>query len=78
MDWVERYKMNSAMRLFMLISACLIWGGILLTGWKDVHGLLYIPAVFFLFAAVTGICPGFIFTQILLQKDEEPVPPGED
>jgi hypothetical protein len=39
--------------------------GIWLTGFNLVHWLLYVPVVFFYFAAVTGICPGLIFSGML-------------
>jgi len=39
--------------------------GIWLTGFNTVHWLLYVPVVFFYFAAVTGICPGLAFSGML-------------
>lgn len=56
------------MRFFFLVSGTIIWIGILLTGFRTVHWVLYIPAVFFLFAALTGICPGIIVSRKLFDK----------
>ena len=53
------------MRFFFLVSGSVIWAGIWLTGFATVHWLLYIPAVFFYFAAITGICPGIIFSRMI-------------
>jgi len=65
---MEKYKINHAMRFFFLFAGSLLWAGIWLTGFATVHWLLYIPAVFFLFAAATGICPGIIFSNLLFGK----------
>jgi hypothetical protein len=53
------------MRFFFLIAGSMIWLGIWLTGFGTAHWLLYVPAVFFYFAALTGICPGLIFSRML-------------
>ncbi|MEK7735069.1 MAG: hypothetical protein AAB329_06470, partial [Pseudomonadota bacterium] len=39
--------------------------GIWLTGFNTVHWVLYLPAAFFISAAVTGICPGMGFSRLL-------------
>lgn len=49
-----------SMRLFFGFISCMLWAGIALTGFANVHWLLYMPAVVSLFAAVTGICPSLI------------------
>jgi len=36
--------------------------GIWLTGFNIAHWLLFVPVVFFYFAAATGICPGLVFS----------------
>jgi hypothetical protein len=53
------------MRFFFLFTGSVIWLGIWLTGFGTVHWLLYVPAVFFTFAVVTGICPGMIISNML-------------
>lgn len=65
---MENYKISRAMRFFFLVAGSLLWVGIWLTGFTTVHWLLYIPAVFFLFAAATGICPGMIVSNLLFAK----------
>jgi len=54
-------KMDLAMKAFFFFAGLVLWAGIWLTGFDVVHWLLYLPATFFLFSAVTGICPGMIF-----------------
>jgi hypothetical protein len=58
-------KINSAMRFFFLVIGSVILLGIWLTGFNTVHWLLYVPVVFFYFAAVSGICPGLAFSGML-------------
>jgi len=65
---MKSYMLNRAMRFFFLASGSIIWTGILLTGWRSVHWVMYIPAVFFLFAAITGICPGIIISNRIFGK----------
>ncbi len=59
------------MRFFFLGASAIIWTGIGLTGFKIVHWLLYLPAVMFAFAAVSGICPGMILSKMLF-KEKKP------
>lgn len=61
-------KISTAMRFFFLVVSSVIWLGIALTGFKTVHWVLYIPAVFLLFAAVTAICPGIIFSNMIFSS----------
>lgn len=62
------FKSSPAARLFFLIVSLTIWLGIWLTGFDVAHWVLYIPAIFLLFAAVTGFCPGMIITRTLLKE----------
>lgn len=62
---MSKHKISPAMRFFFFFSGSLMWLGIWLTGFGTVHWLLYFPAVFFYFAAITGICPGLIFARTL-------------
>jgi hypothetical protein len=50
----------SAIRMLFLFVAALILVGIWLTGFNNVHWLLYIPPAALIFAGVTGICPGYL------------------
>ena len=62
---MDEYKISKPMRFFFLVSGLVIWLGIGLTGFHMASWILYIPAVFFTFAVVTGICPGMIFSNML-------------
>lgn len=55
----------SAQRMLFLTVAILLGVGIFLSGWQQVHWLLYLPPVMLVFAGVTGICPGLIIWQKL-------------
>jgi len=59
----------SSLRIFFLFMASFILLGIWLTGFNNIHWLLYIPPAFLLFAAITGICPGLIILKKLGLKD---------
>ena len=50
----------SAQRMLFLTVAALILGGIGLSGWNQVHWLLYIVMGMLVFAGITGICPGLM------------------
>ena len=55
----------SAIRMLFIFMGVFIIAGIWLTGYQNVHWLLYIPPVVLLFAGITGICPGYmIFRKI--------------
>lgn len=65
-------KMNLAMKAFFFFAGTVLWTGIWLTGFDTVHWLLYLPAAFFLVAAVTGICPGMIlFKEMFREKQSQ-------
>lgn len=65
---MKSLMISAPLRFFMLVAGTTIWLGIWLTGFNTIHWILYIPAVFFIFAAVTGICPGMIFSNMLFTK----------
>jgi len=52
------------MKVWFGLFGIIIWLGIYLTGFSNVHWLLYVPAVVLIFAAVTGVCP----SQLLVFK----------
>jgi len=62
---MEKYKISKSMRFFLFVSGTLVWTGIWLTGFNVVHWVLYLPAIFFAFAVITGICPGMIVSNLL-------------
>jgi len=61
-------KMDTAMKAFFLFAGLFLWAGIWLTGFDVVHWMLYLPATFFIFSAITGICPGMIFFKELFHE----------
>ncbi len=62
-----KYKASPAMRFFLLVSGTVMWLGIWLTGFDKVHWLLFVPAVFFYFAAVTGVCVGLVISRLIFK-----------
>lgn len=62
--------MEPAMRAFFLFAGLVLWAGLWLSGFENIHWLLYLPATFFLFSSLTGICPGMILFQELF-KDKQ-------
>lgn len=71
---MDNFKAPPAIRFFFLGSSCVIWLGIYLTGFSNVHWLLYVPPSFFVFAAITGICPGLIMSNRLFAKKRDDNP----
>lgn len=69
---MKDFLIGKPMRLFLFVIGLVMWLGIYLTGFATVHWLLYLPAVFFIFAAVTGICPGMWFSNMLVKDHQEP------
>lgn len=61
-------NINPAMRFFFLVLGSVVWLGVWLTGFNNAHWLLYVPAVLFLFAAATGICPGLVLSRNLFPE----------
>jgi len=66
---MKNMLIGKPMRFFFFAAGLVIWLGIYLTGFNTASWVLYLPAVFFIFAAVTGICPGIILSKKLF-KDE--------
>ena len=64
---MRHYMIGKSMRFFFLVTGSVIWAGIWLTGFSVGHWLLYIPAAFFYFAAITGICPGLIISRLIFR-----------
>jgi hypothetical protein len=48
------------LRIWFAFFGIVIWIGIILTGFSNIHWFMYIPAVLLIFAAVTGICPSMM------------------
>lgn len=68
---IREHTASPGTRLFLLISGLLIWVGILLTGIKIVHWLLFIPPSAFILAALTGICPGMILSKKIFKEQSK-------
>lgn len=61
-------KASLSMRVWYVAFAVLIFIGIYLTGFANVHWLLYVPVAGFVFAAASGICPSQLLVSNLLGK----------
>jgi len=64
-------KVGKPLRFFLLFLSTVIWLGIWHTGFNIASWILYLPATFLLLAAVTGICPGIIFSKLLFKDKSE-------
>ena len=60
-------RVGKQTRFFILWVALIIWIGILLTGIREVHWFLYIPAGWLPIAALTGICPGMFLARLVFK-----------
>ena len=66
---MQKYIIGSkALRMTFILIGMFIFLGIWLTGWNVAHWLLYLPAIFLIFAGVTGICPSLIINKILFKE----------
>lgn len=61
-------RQPAAIRFFLLVIGTTIWIGIWHTGFGVASWVLYIPAVFLLFAAISGVCPGIILSKMLFKE----------
>jgi hypothetical protein len=59
-------KAYKEMRVWFALFAVLPWAGIFLSGFANIHWLLYIPRAGLTFAAITGICPSQIATNKMI------------
>jgi uncharacterized membrane protein YcfT len=58
-------RASTETKVWFALIGILIWLGIYLTGFSNVHWLLYIPAIALIFAAITGICPSQLLVSSL-------------
>lgn len=65
---------SNAMRFFVFVVGSVMWLGIWLTGFDNAHWVLYLPPIFLYFAAITGICPGMIFSRQLFPETKKAAP----
>ena len=61
-------KVGAPIRFFLFFVSAVLWVGIWHTGFNVASWVLYIPAVFLLLAAITGICPGMMFSNMLFKS----------
>ncbi len=59
---------SKALRLTFVLIGLLVFLGIWLTGVNVVHWLLFLPAIFLVFAGVTGICPSLIVNKKIFKE----------
>ena len=57
-----------ALRLTFVLIGLVVFLGIWLTGVNVVHWLLFLPAIFLVFAGVTGICPSLIINKKIFKE----------
>lgn len=60
------FKASNSVRLFFVNVTILLMIGVGLTGFRTVHWFLYVGPVFFMFAAITGYCPGLMISKKIL------------
>ncbi len=53
-------KASKSMRVWFAFMGIILWTGIYLMGFSNVHWLIYLPTIGFTFAAITSICPSQI------------------
>jgi len=63
------FTASASMRLFMFNASLIILVGIWLTGFEIIHWSLYLEPVFFIFAAVTGLCLGLVIPRMIFNRD---------
>ena len=66
---MSNYMISSkALRLTFVLIGLVVFLGIWLTGVNVVHWLLFLPAIFLVFAGVTGICPSLIINKKIFKE----------
>lgn len=67
---MQKYMIGSkALRVTFIIIGLFIFLGMTLTGLDVVHWVLYLPAIFLVFAGITGICPSLIINKMIFKED---------
>ena len=62
--------MSLQIRILLFLAGVVTWVGIYMSGLETVHWVLFLPASFFLFASLTGICPGLVLFQKYFARAE--------
>ena len=61
-------RSSAEMRIFFAFAGTMLWLGIAHTGFELTSPLIYFPATFFAFAAITGLCPGIIISKWIVRR----------
>jgi hypothetical protein len=61
-------RASTQMRIWFVFFSILIWLGMYLTGFENIHWFLYVPSVALILAAITGICPSQILVNNLFSS----------
>ncbi|NCF09672.1 MAG: hypothetical protein GWP66_03220 [Gammaproteobacteria bacterium] len=62
---MELFRAPTELRIFFAVSGLILWLGLWHTGFGAASWILYVPALFFPFAALSGICPGLGLARLL-------------
>lgn len=66
---MQKYMIGSkALRMTFILIGMLIFLGIWLTGLNVAHWVLFLPAIFLVFAGITGICPSLIINKKIFKE----------
>ena len=66
---MQKYMIGSkALRMTFILIGMLIILGIWLTGLNVAHWVLFLPAIFLVFAGITGICPSLIINKKIFKE----------
>ena len=62
------FTASASMRMFMFNASVFMLIGIWLSGFQNVHWFIYIVPIFYLFAAMTGLCLGLIIPRLIFDR----------
>ena len=65
---MDLFRAPVELRIFFTVSGLILWLGLWHTGFGVASWILYVPALFFPIAALSGICPGLGFSRLLASR----------
>jgi hypothetical protein len=65
---MELFRAPVELRILFAVSGLILWLGLWHTGFGVASWVLYVPALFFPFAALSGICPGLGLSRLLASR----------
>lgn len=71
---MSKFLVPSPLRMLFFVAGLVIWLGIWHTGFAVASWILYLPAIFLVFAGVTGLCPGLVFLNRIFGGIKENIP----